>query len=62
METKEIILSFLRMHPITAFQTFVDYEGYSISSNHSIQIYAPTTNTEEAALNGSMKTYKTFWN
>ena len=28
----EIILSFLRLHPSTAFQTFVDYEGYSISS------------------------------
>ena len=25
-----------------------------------IQVYAPTTNAEEAALNGSMKTYKTF--
>ena len=28
----EIILSFLRLHTITAFQTFVDYKGYSISS------------------------------
>ena len=28
----EIILLFLRLHPSTAFQTFVDYEGYSISS------------------------------
>ena len=27
----EIILSFLRLHPITAFQTLVDYESYSIS-------------------------------
>ena len=27
-----IILSFLRLHPSTAFQTFVDCEGYSISS------------------------------
>ena len=25
-----------------------------------IQVYAPTTNAEEAKLNGSMKTYKTF--
>ena len=25
-----------------------------------IQIYAPTSNAEEAELNGSMKTYKTF--
>ena len=25
-----------------------------------IQVYAPTSNTEEAELNGSMKTYKTF--
>ena len=28
----EIILLFLRLHPITAFQTLVDYDGYSISS------------------------------
>ena len=28
----EIILSFLRLHPSTAFQTLADYEGYSISS------------------------------
>ena len=28
----KIILSFLRMHPNTAFWTTVDYEGYSISS------------------------------
>ena len=29
----EIILSFLRLHPSTAFQTlFVDHDGYSISS------------------------------
>ena len=28
----EIILSFLRLHPSTAFWTVVDYEGYSISS------------------------------
>ena len=28
----EIILSFLRLHPNTIFQTLVDYEGYSISS------------------------------
>ena len=28
-----------------------------------IQVYAPTSNAEEAKkLNGSMKTYKTFWN
>ena len=29
---KQIILSFLRLHPSTVFQTFVDYNGYSISS------------------------------
>ena len=29
---------------------------------HSIQEYAPTSNTEEAQLNSSMKTYKTFQN
>ena len=28
----EIILSFLRLHPSTAFRTLVDYEGYCISS------------------------------
>ena len=28
----EIILSFLRLHPSTAFQTLVDYDGYSTSS------------------------------
>ena len=27
-----------------------------------IQVYAPTSNTEELKLNGSMKTYKTFEN
>ena len=36
------------MHPNTAFQTLVDYEGCSVSPNHSIQIYAPTTNAKEA--------------
>ena len=29
----DIILSFLRLHPRTAFRTFVDHGGYSISSN-----------------------------
>ena len=28
----EIILSFLRLHPSTAFQTLVDHDGYSMSS------------------------------
>ena len=28
----EIILSFLRLHPITAFQTLLLTDGYSISS------------------------------
>ena len=28
----EKILSFLRLHPSTAFQTLVDHDGYSISS------------------------------
>ena len=28
----EIILSFLRLHPSTAFKTLVDHDGYSISS------------------------------
>ena len=29
---EEIILSFLRLYPSTAFQTLVDHDGYSISS------------------------------
>ena len=28
----EIILSFLRLHPSSAFRTLVDYDGYSIST------------------------------
>ena len=28
----EILLSFLRLHPSTAFQTLVDHHGHSISS------------------------------
>ena len=28
----KIILSFLRLHPSTAFRTLVDHDGYSISS------------------------------
>ena len=28
----EITLSLLRLHPSTAFQTLLDYDGYSISS------------------------------
>ena len=28
----EIILSFLRLHSSSAFQTLVDHDGYSISS------------------------------
>ena len=32
LERTEIILSFLRLHPSTAFRTLVDYDGYSISS------------------------------
>ena len=28
----EIVLLFMRLHPSTAFQTLVDYDGYSISS------------------------------
>ena len=30
---RETILSFLSLHPSTAFQTLVDSDGYSISSN-----------------------------
>ena len=29
----EIVLSFVRLHPSTEFQTLVGYDGYSISSN-----------------------------
>ena len=28
----EIVLPFLRLYPSTAIQTFVDHDGYSISS------------------------------
>ena len=31
-EQTEVILSYLRLHPSTAFWTLVDYKGYSISS------------------------------
>ena len=31
----EIILSFLRLHPSTAFWTLVDHDDYSISSKDS---------------------------
>ena len=34
----EIILSFLKLHPSTAFWTLVDYKGYSISS----KVFLPT--------------------
>ena len=34
----EIILSFLRLHPSTAFQTLVDHDGYSISSKGFLPI------------------------
>ena len=33
-----IILSLLRLYPSTAFQTLVDYEGYSVSSKR----FSPT--------------------
>ena len=36
--TQEMILSFLRLHPSTAFWTLVDYHGYSISS----KVFLPT--------------------
>ena len=32
LKRTEIILLFLRLNPNTAFQTLVDYKGYSISS------------------------------
>ena len=37
----------------------VRFQGKPLN-NTEIQDYAPTSNTEEAELNGSMKTYKTF--
>ena len=36
LELIAIILSFLKLHPSTAFQTLVDYESYSISSKGSL--------------------------
>ena len=39
----------------------VPFQGKPFS-NTVIQAYAPTSNTEEAEVNGSMKTYKTFKN
>ena len=38
----EIIISFLRLHPSTAFQTLVDYEGYCISSKGSLPTIVDT--------------------
>ena len=37
----------------------VSFQGKSFSIT-VIQVYAPTTDSEEAELNGSMKVYKTF--
>ena len=37
----------------------VRFQGKPLN-NTEIQDYAPTSNTEEAELNGSMKTYKNF--
>ena len=42
VETTEIILSFLRLHPSTAFWTPVDYESYSISSMGFLSIVVDT--------------------
>ena len=39
----EITLSFLRLHPSSAFQTFVDYDGYSISSVQRSSIQSAKT-------------------
>ena len=38
---------------------FVHFEGKQFNIT-IIQVYAPTTNAEEAELNGSMMTYKIF--
>ena len=35
---EQIILSFWSLHPCTAFQTLVDYDGYLISS----KVFLPT--------------------
>ena len=35
---QEIILSFLRLYPSTAFWTLVDHDGYSISSEGFLPI------------------------
>ena len=38
LKQTEIILSFLRLYPNTAFWTLVDYDGYSISSKGFLPI------------------------
>ena len=40
----EIILSFLRLHPSTAFRTLVDHDGYSISSKGFLHAVVPHLN------------------
>ena len=38
----KIILSFLRLHPNTAFQTSLDYDGYSIFSKEFLPTVVDT--------------------
>ena len=42
LEMNKIILSFLGLHPSTAFQTLVDCDGYSISSKGFLSIVVDT--------------------
>ena len=41
---QEIILLFLRLHPSTAFQTVVDYDGYSMFSLGCTDVAGPLKN------------------
>ena len=38
------------------------YSNHFLFNITVIQVYTPTSNAEEAEVNGSMKTYKTFKN
>ena len=54
----DIILSFLRFHPSTAFQTLVDYENYSISSKGFLPKVIDIIviqNQKYSSLNGDIK-------
>ena len=46
----EIFLSFLRLHPSTAFWNLVDYDGYSISSKGFLPTAAATAKSLQSCL------------